>query len=266
MKHRSIIVTGAAEGIGQATALRFAASGDHLVLVDQQEEKCRSVVDSIKDNGGTAIYLHADVSRKLDVHNVIAEALDTYGRIDVLAHCDGQFFSAPLLETTEENFEQIINANLRSAFLMNQAVARQIIKQSEATDDGGVDQAQSGAIVNVTTTESVTADANHAIFAAAQGGLTQLTKAVAMTLSPFGARANTVGIAAIRKELDDSEAPAISGEELAAVTPLARKGKPEEAANAIHFLASPDASFITGQTLFVDGGGLAQYDYGRSKK
>lgn len=260
MAGRSVIVTGAGSGIGRATALRFAGSGDRLVLVDLDEEHGKNLEEQITRKGGEASFLHVDISRKLDVHNVIAEALDLYDRVDVLAHCDGYFFSAPLLEIAEEDFEKTIRRNLRSAFLLNQAVAKQIIRQADDIGDGGVDQARSSAIVNITTTEAVTASADHAIFAAAQGGLTQLTKAVAMTLSPYGARANAVGVASIRRELEDAENDLAGRLPYAdRYTPLSRKGEPEEAANAIHFLASPDASFITGQTLFVDGGRLAMH-------
>ncbi len=263
MSGRSVIVTGAGAGIGRAVAERFAKSEDKLLLVDMDEEAGKAVCSLIKDRGGEATFLHVDVSKKLDVHNVIAEALDAYGRIDVLAHCDGYFFSSPLLDITEDDFDRTINENLRSAFLLNQAVAKHIIKQAGETSDGGVDQARSAAIVNITTTEAVTASADHAIFAAVQGGLSQLTKAVAMTLSPYGARANTVGVASIRRELDEDETD-LSGLDLDAekMTPLSRKGEPEEAANAIHFLASEEASFITGQSLFVDGGRLAMHGQG----
>ncbi|MCI5047107.1 MAG: SDR family oxidoreductase [Aquisalinus sp.] len=267
MGSRSVIVTGAGSGIGRAVAERFAHSGDKLVLVDKDEESGRLVTEMITKQGRDVSFLHMDVSKKLDVHNVIAEALDLYDRIDVLAHCDGYFFSAPLLEISEEDFEKTIRSNLFSAFLLNQAVAKQIIKQSGDPADGGVDQARTGAIVNITTTEAVTASADHALFAAVQGGLTQLTKAVAMTLSPYGARANAVGVASIRKELEDVETD-LSGRaaDAAKITPLSRKGEPEEAANAIHFLASPEASFITGQTLFVDGGRLAMHGQGIPRK
>lgn len=263
MGGRSVIVTGIGTGIGRATALRFAAAGDRIVLVCRSEEKGRALVEVIEGLGGDAVYIQARNSKRLSVHNVIAEALEAYGRIDVLAHCDGKFVSAPFLETTEDMFDSLIDANLRATFLLNQAVCKQIIKQAGETDDGGVDQARGSAIINVTTTEAITASADHAVFAAMQGGVTQLTKAVSMTLAPYGARANVVGIAAIREALDETE----ENEEDARrkdspSTPLARKGNPEEVANAIHFLASSEASFITGQSLYVDGDRLAQYRRG----
>ena len=262
MTARAIIVTGASAGIGRATAMCFAKGGDGLILVDRDEAQGRALAEQIIEQGGEASFFHADISQALDVHNIMAEVLDTYGRVDVLAHCDSYFFSAPLMGTTEEDFDQVIGANLRSTFLLNQAVVRQIIKQSEQVSDGGVDKALSCAIVNVTTTEAVTASAEHAIFAATQGGIAQLTKAVAMTLSPYGARANAIGAASIREEAESREDKDENARKSSPTTPLARRGQPEEVANAICFLASPDASFITGQTLFVDGGQLAKYGSG----
>lgn len=262
MAGRSVIVTGVATGIGRATAMRFAGAGERVVLVCKSEEKGRALAEIIRSQGGEAVFIQAKTARKLSVHNIIAEALEAYGRVDVLAHCDGLFQAAPFLETGEDQFDALIDANLRSTFLLNQAVCKQIIKQAGETDDGGVDQARGSAIINLTTTESVTASADHAVFAATQGAVTQLTKAVSMTLAPYGARANAVGIAAIREELDDAEDGKASREKASPSTPLARKGEPEEVASTIFFLASREASYITGQSIYVDGGRLAQYRRG----
>jgi NAD(P)-dependent dehydrogenase (short-subunit alcohol dehydrogenase family) len=163
-----------------------------------------------------------------------------------------------LLDTTEEDLDWVLDRNLRAAFLLNRAVAKQIVKQASAVTDGGVDKARSGAIVNVVSNVAVTASADHAIFAATQGAVMQLTKAVAMTLSPYGARANAVGVAAIKEELDETAVKTSEErKQVIEATPLARRGEPVEAANAVHFLAAEEASFITGQVLFVDGGQLA---------
>jgi NAD(P)-dependent dehydrogenase (short-subunit alcohol dehydrogenase family) len=266
MAGRSVIVTGAGGGIGRATALRFARSKDRLVLTCADAARGRALKEDIEEAGGQVTFIEADLHSKLDVHNIIAEALDAYGQVNVLAHCATEFFAAPLLETTEEDLDRVLDHNFRAAFLLNKAVARQIVRQAGETSDGGVDTARSGAIVNVVSNEAVTANADHALFAASQGAIVQLTKAVAMTLSPFGARANAVGVAAIKEELDESLATT-SAERRKSIarTPLARRGEPEEAASAVHFLASGEASFITGQTLFVDGGRLAQHASARAE-
>jgi NAD(P)-dependent dehydrogenase (short-subunit alcohol dehydrogenase family) len=244
--------------VGRAAALRFARAGDRLVVTDHDTTSGKSLETEIRDAGGTVTFIEASLHRKLDVHNVIAETLDTYGMVNVLAHCANHFFAEPLLSTTEDDFDNVFDRNVKATFLINRAVAREIIRQAGAPGDGGVDTAKSGAIVNVVSNEAVTAQADHAVFAATQGAIVQFTKAVALTLSPYGARANAVGIAAIKSELDDVELTSREARRMVAEsTPLARRGEPEEAAGAVQFLASSDASFITGQVVFVDGGRLA---------
>jgi NAD(P)-dependent dehydrogenase (short-subunit alcohol dehydrogenase family) len=245
MAPRSVIVTGAAHGIGAACARRFAAAGDRLVLADANERKGRALADEIVGKGGEASFVLADAANRLHVHNIIAESLETYGRVDVLAHMAFEDFSAPFLETSEEEFDRVVIAKLRSAFLINQAAAKQFIRQAES---GAGDS--SGAIVNLISTEAVTAAPNHVAFAATQGGLLQLTKAVALALSRYGVRVNAVGIGAIKTELGSSA----DVKQLKEAAPLKRLGDPEEVAETVFFLASKAASYITGQTVYVDGG------------
>lgn len=247
MANRSVIITGASSGVGEACARRFAAEGDRVVLADGHEDRGRKLAESIMEKGGEAKFILADVSNRLHIHNIIAEALEANERIDVLAHMALVNFSAPFLDTSEEDFERVVAANLRSAFLMNQAIARQFLKQSEAAS-GPQDFA--GAIVNLMSVEAVVAAADHVAFAATQGGLHQLTKAVALSLSPIGARANAVGIGAIKSELpQDADLKSLRD-----TAPMKRLGDPEEVAETVFFLASPAASYITGQSIFIDGG------------
>jgi NAD(P)-dependent dehydrogenase (short-subunit alcohol dehydrogenase family) len=166
-------------------------------------------------------------------------------------------FSAPFLETSEDDFDRIVAANIRGAFLINQAAAKQFVKR---LNDGEA-PASPGVIVNIGSVEAVTAAADHVAFAASQGGLHQLTRAVAMAMSPYGVRANLVGVGAIKGEFEevdrDSERDA---------TPLKRIGDPNEVAEVVFFLASEAASYVTGQTVYVDGGKLAAHAGGGKKK
>lgn len=259
MAGRSVIITGAAQGVGAACARRFAANGDRLILADASEEAGAAFAKEIRDGGSEAAFVHADMMNRLHVHNIIAEALDAYDGIDVLAHMAMTQFSAPFLETTEDDFDRIVSANIRGAFLINQAVSKHFQKRS--SDDLRPEN-PSGAIVNIGSVEAVTAAADHVAFAASQGGLHQLTKAVAIAMSPYGVRANLVGVGAIKGEMaGDAER-----EQERDATPLKRIGDPEEAAEVVFFLASDAASYVTGQCVYVDGGRLAHNSAGEAKK
>lgn len=252
MAARSVVITGAASAIGEACARRFAEAGDKLTLADADEAKGKALTELLNENGHVAGFVHADCAKRLDVHNIIAEARDSNGGVDVLIHGVMEKFSSAFLETSEEDFDRVIGQNVRGAFLMNQAAAKQFVRQAENDE---ADRA-AGVIVNIGSVEAVTAAADHTVFAASQGGLHQLTKAVALSLSRHGVRVNGVGVGAVKGELEEGAAP----KALRAATPLQRIGDPEEVAEVIFFLASDAASYVTGQTIYIDGGRLAQSD------
>lgn len=250
MTSRSVVITGAASPVGAACARRFAEAGDRLVLADVNEAAGKKITESLIDSGASATFVHADTAERLDVHNIIAEALDANGRIDVLAHTVMERFSAPFLETDEDDFDRVIGRNVRGAFLINQAAAKQFVKQANKNPE------EKGVIVNVGSVEAVTAAADHVAFATSQGGLHQLTKAVALALSPHHIRVNAVGVGAVKGDIEQGVKP----KRMRDMTPLKRIGDPEEVASVIFFLASEEASYVTGQSIYVDGGRLAQLD------
>ncbi len=249
MSGRSVIIVGAGSAIGEAVARRFAAAGDRLVLADVDEARGRALAADLGKNGA-AVFVAASTANRLHVHNIIAEALESYGRIDALVNVTLEIEWGDFLDCPEEAFDSMIAGNLRSAFLMSQAAARQFAKQIDQSSEREGDYA----IVNLVSTEAVTAAPDRVAFAASQGGLQQLTKAAALALSDYGVRVNAVGIGAISAEyMEDFDKKSAKS-----TVPLNRIGDPTEVAEAIFFLASPAASYITGQTLFVDGGRLVR--------
>lgn len=249
MPIRSVIIAGAANAIGAACARRFVEAGDKVVLADGDEETLRELTDELNAKG-EAVFVAGDISNRLDVHNAVAEALETYGQVDALVNATIEVGSGDFLDLTEENFETMLKANLRGAFLLNQAVCRQFVKQIEKSPEGESE----GSIVNIISVEAVTAAADRVAFAVSQGGLHQLTKAAALAMSPYGVRINAVGIGAIKSDyMKDFDLKSARS-----TVPLNRVGDPEDVAEAAFFLSSPAASYITGQTLFVDGGRLVR--------
>lgn len=249
MSGRSVIIAGAASAIGEACARRFAAAEDRLVLADMDEKAGRALAAELAEKVG-AVFVAASVANRLQVHNIIAEALETYGRVDVVVNATLAVATADFLEMNEEEFDAMIGANLKGAFLLCQAAARQFVKQIDDAkgSEGG------NAVVHLLSTEAVTAAPDRTAFAASQGGLQQLSKAAALALSEYGIRVNAVGIGAVNAEyMDDFDYKSAKS-----TVPMGRIGDPAEVAEAVFFLASQAASYITGQTLFVDGGRLAR--------
>lgn len=253
--NRVVIVTGAARGIGYATALNFAHKGARLVLFDVDEETGKRALDGILAAGAEAVLCVGDVSERLDVHNMVARALEAYGRVDVLVNNAGVNLRKDFFDVTEEDFDKVMAVHVKGGFLATQAVARQMIKQMEEESDI---EPSPYAIVNVSSIAAVVAMPMQVPYGIAKGAVSQLTKVSAVSLAPHGIRVNAVGPGSINTEL---LANVITDEETRQVlldrTPVGRVGEPSEIANAIYFLASPEASYITGQVLYVDGGRLA---------
>jgi len=252
LKDRIAIVTGAGQGIGKACALRLAREGAKIILADVNGEAGKSVVEDIRGRGGAADYVDCDVSEKLDVHNLIAKALEVHGRIDVLVNNAGIVDDVPFLDLSEEEFDRILGTNLKGAFLAGQAAARQMVKQGTRKDTGSA-----GAIVNMSSINAVFALPDHVAYSVSKGGLAQLTKAMAIALAPQGVRVNAVGPGTI-------ETPLLAGvvkdeafrKKVLSRTPMGRIGQPEEVAAIVAWLASDEASYVTGTTIYADGGRL----------
>jgi NAD(P)-dependent dehydrogenase (short-subunit alcohol dehydrogenase family) len=211
---------------------------------------------TIGADGGKAIAVTCDVSKAGDVADAVAATLGAFGRIEVLVNNAGILDDAPFLELGVEELDRVLGVNLRGAFLMAQAVARQMVKQ-RAGAAGGATDGSSGAIVNMSSINEKFGLPDHVAYSISKGGISQLTRAMAVALAPHGIRANAVGPGTI-------DTPILAGvikdkafrAKVLSRTPLGRFGRPEEIAAVVAWLASDEASYVTGTTVFADGGRL----------
>jgi NAD(P)-dependent dehydrogenase (short-subunit alcohol dehydrogenase family) len=246
LKDKVALVTGGASGIGKATAELFAREGARVAVADFSAEG-RETVQAIKSAGGEAIFLPVDVSDSGQVTRMVEAALAAYGRIDILFNGAGILYYGTVLETDEQAWNRVLSINLTGTYLCCRAVIPHMIRQ------GG------GSIINVASTVGAhDACANAVAYVTSKGGVTLFTKAVAIDHAKQGVRVNALVPGAtdtpmIRKAIapDDLQA-------LAASQPIGRLGRPEELAKAVLFLASDDASFVTGSAMYVDGGQAAK--------
>ncbi len=247
---KSAIVTGAAQGIGRACAERLAREGARVMLADTNADEARHVADAITANGGEAKTCACDVGKKGDVDGLIAAAIAAFGGIDLLVNNAGVVDDSPFLDLAEAEFDRIISTNLKGAFLVGQAAARAMAKQIQS------DPARApGAIVNMSSVNAWFGLPDHVAYSVSKGGIMQLTKAMAISLAPLGIRVNAVGPGTIDTPLikDVVKDEAFRNKVLSR-TPLGRFGRPEEIANIVVWLLSPEASYVTGTTVYADGG------------
>lgn len=246
---KTAIVTGAAGGIGYAIAERLLRDGARVMIADIDVAKGERAEADLQKLG-EARFVKADVSRRLDVHNMVAATIDAYGDIDILVNNAGIVHGAEFLELTEEDFDRVLGVNLKGSFLAGQAVARFMV---DKVNEGGA----AGSIVNMSSVNAVFAIANQVPYSISKGGVNQLTKVMALALAPYGIRVNAIGPGSIMTDmLSAVNADPAAKNRILSRTPMGRIGDPSEIASIAAFLASDDASYITGQTIYADGGRL----------
>jgi NAD(P)-dependent dehydrogenase (short-subunit alcohol dehydrogenase family) len=243
------IVTGARRGMGRTHALALSKAGAKVLLADISKEDCEKVAEEIEKAGGESLAVKCDVTNKKEVEEMVRTAVEKWGKLDILVNNAGiaQFF--PFLEITEEDWSRTIDINLKGYFLCAQAAAKEMAKQ------------KSGAIVNIASVAMGQVGVgfpNLAHYCASKGGIVAMTEAMALELAPYNIRVNAVSPGAIETPMVDplKQDPKTTEATLSRV-PMRRFGKPEEVSNLVLFLASDDASYMTGSTVVVDGGWLA---------
>ena len=247
LKDKVAIVTGAAHGIGLAIARRYVAEGARVTIAD---------VDAAAGEAAARTLAHArfvatDVGEASNADNVVAETCRAFGDLDILVNNAGIIHGADFLDLREADFDRVLRVNLKGAFLVGQAAARRMVAQVKAGKGAGT-------IINMSSINAVVAIANHTPYCVSKGGIDQLTKVMALALAPYGIRVNAIGPGSIMTDIlkavaTDREAK----RRILARTPLGRIGEPDEIASIAVFLASPEASYITGETIYADGGRLA---------
>lgn len=237
---RVCLVTGAAQGIGEACARRFTADAARVVVADVNDDRGLQVADELD-----AMYVHCDVGDRAQVEGMVEAVLEEHGRIDVLVNNAGIVRGAPLLDMSEEDFDAVLRVNLKGAFLVGQAVAREMVRAGR------------GAIVNLSSVNSVMTIPTIAGYNVSKGGINQLTRVMALDLADKGVRVNAVAPGTIVTEMAQAVlADEATRRRVMSRTPMGRFGEPTEVADAVAFLASDAASYITGEILFIDGGRL----------
>ncbi|AMO84651.1 3-oxoacyl-[acyl-carrier-protein] reductase [Solibacillus sp. FSL W7-1472] len=236
------VVTGASRGIGRAIALQLASEGAKVVVnYSGSEQKAQEVVEEIKANGGEAIAVQANVADTDSVQNLMKTALDTYGSIDILVNNAGITRDNLLMRMKDDEWDDVINTNLKGVFLCTKAVTRQMMKQ------------RAGRIINISSIVGVAGNAGQANYVAAKAGVIGLTKTTAQELASRNILVNAIAPGFITTEMTEG-LPEDLKEGMLKQIPLAKLGQPEDIAKAVVFFASDSSNYITGQTLQIDGG------------
>ncbi len=250
LKGKVALITGGTSGIGSATAIRFAAEGAAVAITGRNSERGEQVVRDIVANDGEALFIQADVRSADDCRRTVEQTLERFGRIDVLFNNAGVFHPKSIPDCTEEEWDETIDSSLKGAFLMSKYVLPSMIERG------------SGSIIHTSSGWGILGGNKAAAYCAAKGGLIVMAKAMAIDHGPDGIRVNCVCPGDVLTPMlpDDAAKRGMSWDDYAvdaADRPLGRIGTVEDIANAVLYLASDESSFVTGDALVVDGGGVA---------
>ena len=241
LKDKIAIITGAGSGIGRAIALAFSKEGAKVVVADWSEQGGKETVEQIEKQKGEAIFVKTDVSKANDIDRMAEDCLNKFGRIDILVNNAGIARDKLLLRMSEEDWDKVIDVDLKSVFLCTKAVLRPMVKQRR------------GRIISLSSIAGITGNKGQANYASAKAGIIGFTRTVAREVGSHGVTANAVAPGFIETDMT-GQMKEDWRQEIKRNIPLGRFGTPRDVAGAVAFLASDEAGYITGQVLGVDGG------------
>ncbi|MEW6274706.1 MAG: glucose 1-dehydrogenase [Bacillota bacterium] len=244
---KTALVTGSSRGIGRAMALGLAHFGADIIVVSRNYDECEKTAAEIRQLGKKALSVKCNVTRKSDVEELVAKAVQEFGKIDVLVNNAGTNIRKLLVDYAEEDWDKVLNTNLKGIFLVGQAVARQMIAQ------------RSGKIINISSILGGIGLPNQCAYASSKGGINQLTKVMALELAPYNINVNAIAPAYINTPMVQAWlADPTRYAEIVGSTALGRVGEPADLIGPVVFLASDASNYITGHILYVDGGWTAK--------
>ena len=252
LKGQKAIVTGASSGIGTAVAIGLAQAGAEVVVNYAGNEKsANKVVDQIKDNGGNAIAIQADVSKEDDVERMFAKTVETFGTVDILINNAGVQKDASIDEMTLEQWNRVIAINLTGQFLCSRAAIREFKKRGVVSDVS----CSAGKIICMSSVHEIIPWAGHVNYAASKGGVMLMMKSIAQEVAPFRIRVNSICPGAIRTPINrDAWETKEAYDDLMTLIPYRRIGEPDDIGRAAAWLASDQADYVNGTSMVVDGG------------